>query len=70
MLIIEIGLTIWAGYRGHKWLAVLPLVIGVATGFCLGFIGSPIDGTWLDLGIIVILVMMIINGKSGKKKVG
>jgi hypothetical protein len=69
MLIIEIGLTIWAAYKGYKWLAVLPLVIGFTTVFFVGVIDPSINSIWFDLCIIVILLKMIINGKKGNKTI-
>ena len=70
LLLIEIGLTIWAWNSGWKWLALLPMGIIMIIGFTIGFLigmngGTSVEGVWiLDLICIGILIFM---GAKGRK---
>jgi len=76
-LIIEIVLTILAWNRGWKWLALLPVGIALAIGFCMGLgIGasggsvSDVQGIAVvfDIIAIIALIIMCVKGKKPKEE--
>jgi len=68
LLILEIALTVVAWLRGWWWWALLPLGMGLATGFLVGLVVTMIGGSealidtvalLIDVAVIVMLVLMI-----------
>ena len=69
MLIIQIGLTIWAWFRGWKAFALIPLIVMFPLGFYLAYIGVSSQGlVGIDFWGIILLIIMIIVGKDKKQK--
>jgi hypothetical protein len=74
-LIIEIILTIVAWNRGWKWLALIPLGVGVLLGLIIGLIGGSMGSTAEDLSwvvvfdaivIIALIIMCFVKPKSAE----
>ncbi|HPI81857.1 MAG TPA: hypothetical protein PK122_01345 [Candidatus Paceibacterota bacterium] len=75
LLLAEIILTIFAWRKGYKWLSLLPLGVGLITGFILGA-GIAASGgdvvtarglsIFIDLLVIVALVGMLLAKKQTK----
>jgi hypothetical protein len=64
MLIIEVILTIIAGFRGFKWWALMPILIAIPLGFALGFNLAGSEYLWsitlvLDVVVIITLLLMV-----------
>jgi hypothetical protein len=78
LLILEIGLAIWAWKRGWKGWALLPIGIGLAGGFLIGFImgasgasmGSILGvGLVCDILLIITLIVMIAKPRNKEEPV-
>ena len=75
LLILEIILTVFAWRKGWRWLALLPIGIGILIGFFMGFgvgaSGGSIDsikGISLVFDIVVVIVLIIMCVKGPKLK--
>lgn len=75
LILIEIGLTIWAWARGWKAFALMPMVAIVVLGFFTGaliaafnlnqqILNSLVLVDWLG---IIVLIVMIVKGKETKE---
>src|SRR4030042_6179325 len=77
-LIPEIGLTIWAWNRGWKGWALLPVPLGYAAAFLMGFIMGAMGFSENDIiapalileGLIfAVLIFMIAKGRKQEEAV-
>lgn len=76
MLILQIILTIIAGFRGWGWYAVLPISILFIFAFNFGMIMAMTDNYndnvvlimgMLDFALVILLGYMTIKGKNKKQ---
>lgn len=75
LLVAEIILTTFAWRKGWKWLALLPIGIGLLIGFFMGFgVGASggnvdsIKGVSFVLDVIVVIVLIVMNVVGPKSK--
>ena len=75
MLIAEIALSIWAWRRGWKGYSLLPVGLGVLSGFLIGIIVGFFGGTEEDISflwvfdVVAIGVLILMIAKPRRKAV-
>lgn len=72
--ILQIVLTIAAFFRGWKWKALIPLVVGFTLGFIVPTLSGGQEPSWFqsfvtvyNIVVIIALVVMIIKPINVKK---
>ena len=59
LLLIQIGLTIWAWTRGWKWWSLIPVAVPFTIGLIVGASGGSYGGGMVTFDILAVIALIV-----------